>query len=287
MQAMNNVIIPGCPDRCNLQSFKDVLYNNEKSRATIDKYVRSMERLSEFLEGRDISKELLIRYRDELLQKCKAQTVNGVLSAINAYLDYCGMSDMKMRLLRVQRQPFLEASRELSREEYKRLLSAARRRKDHRLYMLLLTLGSTGIRISELVFITVEAVRNGQAQINLKGKNRTVILQKELCSKLGMYVKKRGIKSGSIFQTRSGRPVDRSNICHDMKKLSLEAKVEPCKVFPHNLRRLFARAFYGIERNLAHLADVLGHSKIETTRIYVAVSANAHEKILNKMQLII
>lgn len=286
MQAMN-IIIPGCPDGCNLQGFKDALYNNEKSKATIDKYVRSIERLSEFLDGRDVSKELLIAYRDELLKKCKAQTVNGALSAINAYLDYCGMPGMRIRLLKVQRQPFLEESRELSREEYKRLLSAARNRKDHRLYMLLLTLGSTGIRISELMFITVEAVKEGRAQIHLKGKDRTVILQKELCGRLGAYVKKRGIKSGCIFRTRSGNPVDRSNICHDMKKLSLEANVEACKVFPHNLRHLFARAFYEVEKNLSHLADVLGHSRIETTRIYVAVSASAHEKVLNKMKLII
>lgn len=286
MQAMN-IIIPGCPDGCNLQGFKDELYHNEKSRATIDKYVRSVECLSEFLNGRGISKELLISYREELLKKYKAQTVNGALSAINAYLDYCRMPGMKIRLLKVQRQPFLEESRELSREEYKRLLSTARRRKDCRLYMILLTLGSTGIRISELMFITVEAVKEGRAQIRLKGKNRTVILQKELCGRLRAYAGKRGIKSGCIFQTRSGRLIDRSNICHDMKKLSLEAKVEPCKVFPHNLRHLFARAFYEVEKNLAHLADVLGHSRIETTRIYVAVSASAHEKILNKIRLII
>lgn len=286
MQAMD-IIVPGCPDGCNLQNFKDVLYNNEKSKATIDKYIRSIERLSVFLDGRDVSKELLIAYRDELLKKCKAQTVNGVLSAINAYLDYCGMSDMKMRLLRVQHQPFLEESRELSRKEYRRLLDAARNRKAYRLYMLLLTLGSTGIRISELMFITVEAVKEGRAQIHLKGKDRTIILQKGLRSRLKAYIKKRGIKSGCIFRTRSGKPMDRSNICHDMKKLSLEAKVEPGKVFPHNLRHLFARAFYEVEKNLAHLADVLGHSRIETTRIYVAVSASAHERILNKMQLII
>lgn len=286
MQAMD-VIVPGCPDECSVESFKDALYDNEKSRATIEKYVRSVERLSEFLDGRDISKELLITYRDELLKKCKAQTVNGALSAINAYLDYCGMSGMKIRLLKVQRQPFLEESRELSKEEYKRLLNAARRGKDRRLYMLLLTLGSTGIRISELMFITVEAVKGGRAQIRLKGKNRTVILQKELCRRLRAYAGKRGIKTGCIFRTRSGKPMDRSNICHSMKKLSLEAKVEPRKVFPHNLRHLFARAFYEVEKNLSHLADVLGHSRIETTRIYVAVSASAHEKILNKMQLII
>ena len=270
-----------------LLDFKECLYNDEKSRATVVKYVRSVELLSEYLAGEEITKERLIEYRDGLLESRKAQTVNGCLSAINAYLNYCGMPEMRLRLLKVQRQAFLEESRELSRKEYERLLSAARGRKDERMYLILLTLGCTGIRISELSFITVEAIRTGRAQIHLKGKNRTIILQKELRCRLGAYVKKKGIGNGIVFRTRGGKAVDRSNICHDMKKLCLAAEVEPHKVFPHNLRHLFARAFYDVEKNLAHLADVLGHSRIETTRIYVAASASVHEKILNRMQLII
>lgn len=273
--------------KASLQDFKDTLYNNEKSKATVVKYVRSVERLSEFLEGKEITKERLIAYRDRLLKIKKAQTVNGYLSAVNAYLDHFGMAEMKLRLLKMQRPAFLEESRELSKKEYKRLLDAARSRKDERLYLILLTLGCTGIRISELCFITAEAVRTGRAQIYLKGKNRTIILQKELRRRLGKYARKRGIEKGFIFRTRGGKAVDRSNICHDMKKLCTTAEVEPHKVFPHNLRHLFARAFYEVEKNLSHLADVLGHSRIETTRIYVAVSASTHEKILNKMQLII
>lgn len=269
-----------------LLDFKKSLYNDEKSKSTVEKYVRWVERLSEFLDGREISKELFIAYRDELLKKWKAQTVNGCLSAINSYLDYRGLQGMKLRLLKVQRQVFLEDSRELSKKEYKRLLNAAQCRGDERMYHILLTLGCTGIRISELCFITVEALRTGRAQINLKGKNRTIILQKELKRRLEAYVKKRGIKEGVVFQTRSGRPMDRSNICHDMKKLCLTAEVEARKVFPHNLRHLFARTFYKVEKNLAHLADILGHSRIETTRIYVAASASTHEKILNRMRLI-
>lgn len=152
--------------------------------------------------------------------------------------------------------------------------------------MLLLTLGSTGIRISELSYITVEAAKTGRAQIHLKGKSRTVILRKELRRKLLAYARRQGITEGHIFRTRSGRTLDRSNVCHAMKKLCKDAGVEACKVFPHNLRHLFARLYYGIEKNLAHLADVLGHSCIETTRIYVAVSARTHEKILDKMMLI-
>ena len=162
-----------------LLDFKECLYNDEKSRATVVKYVRSVELLSEYLAGEEITKERLIEYRDGLLESRKAQTVNGCLSAINAYLNYCGMPEMRLRLLKVQRQAFLEESRELSRKEYERLLSAARGRKDERMYLILLTLGCTGIRISELSFITVEAIRTGRAQIHLKGKNRTII-KKEL-----------------------------------------------------------------------------------------------------------
>ena len=153
--------------------------------------------------------------------------------------------------------------------------------------MLMLTVCSTGIRISELVYITVEAVKCGRAEICMKGKTRVIVLQKQLCNKLTKYAKAQGIESGHLFRTKSGKPVDRSNICHDMKKLCTEAAVESKKVFPHNLRHLFARTFYAIEKNLAHLADILGHSRIETTRIYVAVSAAAHERILNQMNLII
>lgn len=270
-----------------LLDFKESLYNDEKSKATVIKYVRSVERLSEFLGGREITKELLIEYRGELMKRWKAQTVNGCLSAINAYLEHCRLQGMKLRLLKVQRQIFLEESRELSKKEYKRLLNAAHNQKDERMHLILLTLGCTGIRISELCFITVESLRSGRAQIHLKGKNRTIILQKELRSRLRAYVKKKGFREGFVFRTRSGRAMDRSNICHGMKKLCLTAEVEPHKVFPHNLRHLFARAFYEVEKNLAHLADILGHSRIETTRIYVAVSASAHERILNKMRLLI
>ena len=151
----------------------------------------------------------------------------------------------------------------------------------------MLTLCSTGIRIGELSFITVEAVRAGRAEINLKGKNRTIILQKKLRNKLQQYIKKQNLERGYVFRTKNGRPLDRSNICHDMKKLCAEAQVDRRKVFPHNLRHLFARTYYTIEKNLAHLADILGHSRIETTRIYVAVSAREHERTLQKMKLIL
>lgn len=270
-----------------LLSFGQSLYDSEKSEATVAKYVFCVERMIKELSGRELTKEFLLKYRDGLMQKYKPQTVNGNISAINAFLDFCGLTDMRLKLLKVQRQVFLEEERELSKEEYTRLLVAARCRGDERLYLLLVTLGSTGIRISELCYITVEAAESGRAQIRLKGKNRTIILRRELRKQLLAYAAKRGIESGLIFRTRSGRALDRSNICHDMKKLCAQAQVETCKVFPHNLRHLFARVYYGIEKDLAHLADVLGHSQIETTRIYVAASVKTHEKILERMELII
>lgn len=270
-----------------LLSFGQSLYDNEKSEATVAKYVFCVERMIKELSGRELTKEFLLKYRDGLMQKYKPQTVNGNISAINAFLDFCGLTDMRLKLLKVQRQVFLEEERELSKEEYTRLLVVARCRGDERLYLLLVTLGSTGIRISELCYITVEAAESGRAQIRLKGKNRTIILRRELRKQLLAYAAKRGIESGFIFRTRSGRALDRSNICHDMKKLCAQAQVETCKVFPHNLRHLFARVYYGIEKDLAHLADVLGHSQIETTRIYVAASVKTHEKILERMELII
>lgn len=270
-----------------LLSFGQSLYDSEKSEATVAKYVFCVERMIKELSGRELTKEFLLKYRDGLMQKYKPQTVNGNISAINAFLDFCGLTDMRLKLLKVQRQVFLEEERELSKEEYTRLLVVARCRGDERLYLLLVTLGSTGIRISELCYITVEAAESGRAQIRLKGKNRTIILRRELRKQLLAYAAKRGIESGLIFRTRSGRALDRSNICHDMKKLCAQAQVETCKVFPHNLRHLFARVYYGIEKDLAHLADVLGHSQIETTRIYVAASVKTHEKILERMELII
>ena len=270
-----------------VQAFRDSLFMDEKSRATVSKYIQAVRRLAVFLGGEELTKLRLLEYREHLQSKNKAQTVNGALSAISAFLGFCGWQECRIMLLKVQHQVFALESRELSAAEYKRLLQTAKDRKNKRLYMLMLTLCGTGIRIGELEYITVEAVRRGRAEIRMKGKNRMVILQKELRKKLLKYVKEQGIEGGYIFRTRSGKPMDRSNICHDMKKLCAAANVEPGKVFPHNLRHLFARTFYAIEKNLAHLADVLGHSRIETTRIYVAVSAAIHERTLSRMRLVI
>ena len=269
-----------------IQAFETYLYLNEKSRATTVKYIRAVRRLTEFLQDEELTKRRLLEYRELLMGQMKAQTVNGVLSALHAFLDFLGLQECKVKLLKVQRQAFVDESRELSEAEYKRLLLAARAKGNERLYLLMMTICGTGIRVGELPYITVEAIRAGRAEIRMKGKNRTIILQKELCRMLLKYAKEQNIEKGHIFRTRSGKPIDRSNICHDMKKLCAKAKVDSSKVFPHNLRHLFARTFYAIEKNLAHLADVLGHSRVETTRIYVAVSVTTHQRILNRMRLI-
>lgn len=267
--------------------FSSWLLERERAGATLEKYIREVRFLADFLDGREITKQLLLEYRESLREKFKAVTVNGKLSALNAFLDCIGLAQCRLRLLRVQRKAFIEESRELNEEEYRRLLEAAKADRNERLYHLMITVCSTGIRISELRFITVEAVSSGRAEISLKGKNRTVLLQKQLCSRLLEYAGKNGISGGIIFRTRTGRPLDRSNVCHDMKKLCESAGVLPDKVFPHNLRHLFARSFYAVEKNLAYLADILGHSSIETTRIYVAASASFYEKTLHRMRLII
>ena len=276
-----------CVTEKQILKFEQTLKEQEKSAATVEKYVREIRAFAFFLEGRCLSKLLLIEYRDRLREKKKAQTVNGYISAINAYLEFARRKDLKMKLLRVQRRSFLDESRELTQDEYKRLLNAAQSMNNERLYYLMLTLCGTGIRVGELKHITVEAVRRGSADISMKGKFRTILIPKELRKRLLSYAERIRVKNGCIFRTKSGRPLDRSNIGHEMKKLCRIAAVDPEKVFPHNFRHLFARSFYAIEKNRAHLADILGHSSVETTRIYVAVSAREQERILEKMSLII
>ncbi len=270
-----------------IDAFVTMLRLDEKAEATIRKYVKAAAGLWEFLAGKPVTKENIINYRQYLQERQKAQTVNGNLTAVNTFLDFLNMGDCKVKLLKVQRRAFLDETKELTEAEYRRLLAAAEKKGNRRLQLLMMTLCSTGIRISELSYITVETAKRGRADISLKGKYRTIILPKGLCRKLLRYAAEQGIGTGCVFRTRTGRPVDRSNVCHDMKKLCRLAKVDPRKVFPHNLRHLFARCFYAVEKNLVYLADILGHSRLETTKIYIAASASAHEKILQKMYLLL
>lgn len=269
-----------------IKAFKDSMLESEKAKATIEKYCHAATDLMTYTQGRPITKKLLLEYRDHLLESMSTPTVNGYITAINQFLCFCKKRSLRLKIIRVQRRAFIDESRELTEKEYSRLVSAAQKKGKERLHLILQAIGGTGIRISELPFITVEAVDAGQADVALKGKHRIVLIPKRLRKKLLSYAKRKGIESGPVFVTASGRPVDRSNIAHDMKALCETAHVDPRKVFPHNLRHLFARAFYAIEKNLAHLADILGHSSVETTRIYVAASVRTFEKTVNKMKLI-
>lgn len=268
-----------------LERFEALLTRGEKSSATRKKYLREGERLLAFLGGQEPTPELILQYKERIKGQRRPKAVNAALCAVNAYLRAIGREDCRVSLLRIQRRPFIEDRRELTQAEYVRLLGAAR--PGGRMCMVLQTLCATGIRVSELGYITVEAARAGRAEISLKGKCRVVLIVKALRQSLLRFAGERGIESGSIFRTRNGKPLDRRNIWRDMKRLAEGAGVDASKVFPHNLRHLFARAFYAVERNLANLADILGHSSVETTRIYVAASEREHERILERMELVL
>lgn len=270
-----------------ISRYESYLRENEKAKSTIGKYVQAVRAFGCYLRQAPVTKAGLLAYRETLQEREQAGTVNTKISALNSYLDFAGLPECRIKFLKVQRKPFIDDDRELTKAEYGRLLTAAQGRKNQRLYYIMLTLCSTGLRISELSYITVEAARRGRAEIRLKGKSRTVILPRKLSKKLLHFAKTKGIESGVLFRTKTGRPMDRSNIYHEMKSLCGAAKVEPRKVFPHNLRHLFARCYYEIEKNLAHLADILGHSSVETTRLYVAASIKTHEQTIKKMKLII
>ena len=272
--------------RKSINEYKEYLLAAEKAKATVTKYINEAERLAEYLNGNQLSKRALLEYREILAENFSSRTVNTKLAAINGYLSFIGADEYKVQLLKVQRRAFIDESRELSAVEYKRLVNAADAGGNERLSLVMQTICATGIRISELSYITTDAIEKRQTEIRLKGKSRTVLIPNKLCKKLAEYATRQHIDSGVIFRTKGGRPIDRANVCHDMKRLCDAAHVEQSKVFPHNLRHLFARAFYSVEKNLPHLADVLGHSSIETTRIYVAASSKQHERTLERMKLI-
>lgn len=267
--------------------FENNLIMNEKSLATIKKYIKEIRNFLDYLDGGDITKSRVMQYRAAMQPEYKAQTINVKLSAVNAFLDFIGRPECRVRFIKVQKKSFVEEEKELREEEYRTLLLSARERGKIRLYHILLTLCSTGIRISELKYITADAVQQGRAEIDMKGKHRVILLPNELKNKLKDYMDQQNIRTGSVFITRNGKPVVRSNIFHEMKRLSAYAGVKPKKVYPHNLRHLFARSFYAVEKNLSHLADILGHSSIETTRIYIASSYRNFDRIFDSMQLII
>ncbi len=270
-----------------LSKYENWLYENERSRGTVKQYRACLARFVRFLDGKPISKDLVIRWKERLKKSMSPPTVNGFLAAVNGLLRFMGWNDCVVRFLKVKQRIFCQEGRELTKEEYRRLVLAARENGNERLALLIQTICSTGIRISELDNITVEAAGRKTAMVDCKGKVRRIFLPANLCRILLEYAEKKGIHSGMIFVTRTKRKMDRSNIWRDMKKAAVLAGVELGKVFPHNLRHLFARSFYSQEKDMLRLADILGHSSIATTRIYTMESGENHARQLEKMDLII
>ena len=269
-----------------LAAFARQLGEEERSPATLEKYLREVRQFAAFLGGREVTRELAAAWREEVSARQSPATVNGKLTALDRLLAFLGWEDCRVKHLRVQRQLFRDSARELSREEYARLVETARRLGRGRLSLLMETICATGIRVSEVRYITAEAVREGRTEIALKGKIRTILLPGKLCRKLEKYARQKKITSGELFLTRSGRPMSRKQIWAEMKGVCRAAGVAPSKVFPHNLRHLFARCFYRVSRDVAKLADVLGHSSIETTRIYLISTGAEHARTLDQLRLI-
>ena len=270
-----------------IRAYAHYLQMEEKSGATMEKYLRDIQAFACWLDGRDISKELTSEWKGHLISQDYAPTtVNAMLSALNSLLEFLDLRECRVKFLKIQRRLFRDADRELTKDDYQRLLNTAHKLGRERLELLVETIGATGIRVSEVAYITVEAVQQGKAEIALKGKIRTILLPGKLRRKLLKYVKKQKTASGAIFRTKSGKAMSRYQIWSKMKKLCVRAGVDAGKVFPHNLRHLFATAFYRAYKDIVKLADVLGHSSIETTRIYLVTSAAEHRRQLERLRLV-
>ena len=270
-----------------IAGFREHLILEERSVATIQKYIRDIKAFMAYAQNSAISKETVIAYKKYLQENYAVRSVNSMLASINSFFSLFGWNDLKVKSLKLQQQVFCPEERELTKAEYTRLCRTAERKHNERLNLILQTICGTGIRVSELQFITVEAAKCGEAVVRCKGKTRAVFIVRELRQKLLRYAAEQNIQSGMIFVTRTGKPISRTNIWREMKALCVEADVNPQKVFPHNLRHLFARVFYGIEKDIAKLADILGHSSINTTRIYIISTGTEHRRRMENMRLII
>lgn len=270
-----------------IAEFKEHLILEERSEITVEKYIRDVKAFAAYAENNEITKETVIAYKKHLQEAYAVRSVNSMLASINSLFAFLGWHDLKVKSLKLQQQVFCPEDKELTKAEYARLCKTAERKHNKRLNLILQTICGTGIRVSELQYITVEAVKQGEAVVYCKAKTRSVFIVKELKQKLLRYAAEQGIKNGVIFVTRTGKPISRTNIWREMKALCEEANVNPQKVFPHNLRHLFARVFYGIEKDIAKLADILGHSSINTTRIYIISTGMEHRQRMESMRLIL
>lgn len=272
--------------REDIKDYCDWLYGCEKSIMTIRKYRHHLTLFMEFMKGRTVNKELAILWKTSLRECMSPVTVNGAIAAVNGFLRHYGWEDCTVRFLKVGRSPFMQEDRELSRNEYLKLVECAFLKGKERLALLLQTVCSCGIRISELPFITVEAIESKKAQVECKGRIRTVLLPEKLCRLLEAYAQKKKITEGTIFVTRTGKPLDRSNIWREMKSLGEAAGVGKKKIFPHNLRHLFARTYYAVKKDLSKLADILGHRDVNTTRIYTMERGSEHRRQIESLELL-
>ena len=270
-----------------IASYGQFLYRNERSPGTIEKYLRDINTFVQWLGNRGVTKELTADWKACLLEQGYAPvTINSMLSALNGLFKFLGWNECQVKFLKIQRRLFRDTNRELTRSEYNRLLVTAKELGRDRLALLIETIGATGIRVSEVKYITVEAARKGKTEISLKGKIRVILLSAKLCRKLLKYAQKQKTASGAIFRTKSGKELSRRQIWAELKGLCKHADVAPTKVFPHNLRHLFATIFYKACKDIVKLADVLGHSSIETTRIYLMTSGIEHRRQLERLGLV-
>lgn len=269
-----------------IKNFRRYLIEEEKAAATVEKYIRDINVFADWLGEKELDKETVLIYKENLTQNYAPASVNSVLSSLNSFFTFNEWYNLRVKNLKIQKQLFANKDNELTKEEYERLLTAAKSKGNEQLYFLMQTICSTGIRVSELCYITVESLKAQKAQINLKGKMRVVILPKELCKMLLKYSKEQKVTSGSVFVSRNGKPLDRSNIWKMMKALCESAGVARAKVFPHNLRHLFARTFYSIQKDIVRLADILGHSSVNTTRIYTMETGETHRRQIQKLGLL-
>ncbi len=270
-----------------LQMFKKNLSENEKSIATLEKYIRDIKHFAQFAGDRPIDKALILEYKALLSSEYAVRSANSMLASLNAFLRCMGWYELCVKQFKVQKDAYCSESKELTKGEYTSLVKAAQKENNERLALIVQTICATGIRVSELQWITAEAAQKGEAVVSCKAKTRKVFIVASLRKLLTRYAKQQGITTGPLFVTKNGNPLNRSNIWRQMKGLCSKAGVSPEKVFPHNLRHLFARIFYSLEKDLAKLADILGHSNINTTRIYIMTTSNEHRRRMENMRLIL
>lgn len=283
---VNNEAIEGNFFKAKVVEFTTFLANEEKSQSTMQGYMRNIKRFIDYVADGDVTKTTVLEYKNLLIDKFKTTTVNAALSAINSFFDFLGLLHLKVKTIKIQESVFYSDDKELTKSDYEKLLTTAKRKKNQRIYYIMQTIAATGIRVSELKFFTVESLKKKTVEVRCKGKNRPVAIPDDLCELLREYVKDNAVETGCIFVTRNGKPLDRTSVWREMCALCKRAGVEKSKVFPHNLRHLFARTYYSREKDIVRLADILGHSSINTTRIYTKESGKVHRKQIQLLGLI-